>query len=156
MDLLNASIEISTAPEDVREKFLDFSQIPTYHPNGFFKSLGPAIPNKPLEPGDKMHNVLEGMTFDPIFLENSPTCFRWLGSLPGIFSGEHIFRFEPSIATHGGTTFVQEEKFTGILAFLMGDGFVARSIGLREKTKRGWESYNRDLKTWCERSKKGN
>lgn len=53
----------------------------------------------------------------------------------------------------GGTTFTQEENFTGVLAFTMGDGFVARSIGFKEKTKRGWEGYNQDLKVWCEGSK---
>jgi hypothetical protein len=63
---------------------------------------------------------------------------------------EHIFRFEPSTKTQGGTTFVHEESFTGILAFLMGEGFVARSVGLRESTKRGFEGYNKDLKAWCE------
>jgi hypothetical protein len=48
-------------------QFLDFSQIPNYH-QGFFKSLGPAVPNTPLDPGIKMHNVLEGMTFKPTLL----------------------------------------------------------------------------------------
>ena len=42
-------------------QFLDFSQIPNYHPDGFFKSIGPQTPNTPLEPGIKMHNVLELM-----------------------------------------------------------------------------------------------
>ena len=45
---------------------------------------------------------------------------------------------------------MHEETFTGILAFLMGEGFVARSMGLRESTKRGFEGYNKDLKAWCE------
>ena len=42
------------------------------------------------------------------------------------------------------------ERFTGILAFLMGDSVVARSMGLMESTKRGFEGYNKDLKAWCE------
>jgi hypothetical protein len=69
-----------------------------------------------------------------------------------MFIGEHIFRFEPSTKIQGGTTFVHEEKFTGLLAFIMGDSFVARLIGIRESTKGGFERYNRDLKTWCEGS----
>jgi hypothetical protein len=83
--------------------------------------------------------------------ENSPSCFRWIGSgLFGTFNGEHIFRFEPSSATQGGTTFLHEEKFTGMLSFIMGEGFIARSIGFRTKTQSGFERYNQDLKQWCE------
>ena len=44
---------------------------PNYHPNGFFKSISPAIPNKPIEVGDKLHNVLEGGTFNPVVLVRS-------------------------------------------------------------------------------------
>ena len=102
-----------------------------------------------------MNNVLEGMTFDPIVLENSLSTFRWRGNFIGIFIGEHIFRFEPSTKTLGGTTFVQEEKFTGILSWMMSEGFVARAIGSREKARRGFERYNRDLKAWCEGAKNG-
>jgi len=72
--------------------------------------------------------------------------------LLGTFNGEHIFRFEPSTKTQGGTTFVQEEKFTGLLSFLMSDGFIARSVGLKESSKKGFEGYNEDLKKWCEGS----
>jgi hypothetical protein len=69
-----------------------------------------------------------------------------------MFNGEHAFRFEQSTKTQDGTTFVHEEKFTGILAFMIGEGFVARLIGLRKSTKEGFEGFNRDLKAWCERS----
>ena len=50
----------------------------------------------------------------------------------------------------GGTKFTQKEEFRGILAFIMGDNFVARWIGIREKTRKGWNRYNDDLKVWCE------
>jgi hypothetical protein len=53
----------------------------------------------------------------------------------GIFIGEHIFRFEPSTKTPGGTTFVQGEKFTGVLSWIINEGIVARAIGSREKAK---------------------
>jgi len=69
-----------------------------------------------------------------------------------MFNGEHCFRFQPSTTTQGGTTFVHEEKFTGALSFLMGEGFFARWVGLRESTKKGFEGYNQDLKKWCEQS----
>jgi hypothetical protein len=133
-------------------EFLDFDSLPKYHPNGFFISITPADPSKPLTPGDKLHNVLSVGTFDPVFLESSEHCFRWVGSLPYIFTGEHIFRFEPSKTTPGGTTFSQEESFTGALGFLMGDNFIGRAVGISEKSRAGWKKYNQDLKAWCEGS----
>jgi hypothetical protein len=65
-------------------------------------------------------------------------------------NAEHRFNFNPSATTQGGTTFVHEESFTGLLAFLMGVGFVARLTGLHERTKKGFMVYNLDLKNWCE------
>ena len=46
---------------------------------------------------------------------------------------------------------MQEEKFSGILSFLMGDGLLAKWAGQTEKTKRGFEGFNRDIKTWIEK-----
>lgn len=74
----------------------------------------------------------------------------WGGGWTGIFKGDHAFRFEPSSKNPGGTTFVQEEKFWGLLSFFMGDGWLARLVGLKERTKTGFEGYNQDLKAWCE------
>jgi hypothetical protein len=69
----------------------------------------------------------------------------------GTFCGEHIFRFEPSKTTEGGTTFSQDERFTGSLGgLLMGGGFVGNALGVKESTKKGFEKYNGDLKKWCE------
>ena len=89
------SIEIAATPAEVREKviylsftlnlplphhtnsrprllnnfkFLQFDQIPKYHPDGFFKSIKPAIPNEPLEVGSKMHVVIELSTMEPTIL----------------------------------------------------------------------------------------
>lgn len=58
--------------------------------------------------------------------------------------------FEPSQTTAGGTTFAQAEEFSGALGFLMGEGFVAKQVGFREKTLEGWEATNEDFKKWCE------
>ena len=98
------------------------------------------------------HSLVTAPTDDS--QENSPSCFRWIGELPlGLFSGEHSFHFEPSSETPGGTTFVHQEEFTGLLSFLMGGGLVARSVGAAEKTKKGFEGFNVDLKAWCESEK---
>jgi len=45
----------------------------------------------------------------------------------------------------GGTTFVQEETFSEVVTFLMGENPVAKLIGLR-KTDAGWDGINADLK----------
>ncbi len=118
-----------------------------------------------------MHNMLQGMTIDPIILvrlppspfpvtklnkskENSPTCFRWRGTFHNIFNGEHMFRFVESEVTEGGTTFVHEEQFSGILGGIMDEGTIGKVVGLREKTKRGFEGFNSDFKAWIEGSEK--
>ena len=79
--------------------------------------------------------------------------FMWGGSgLLGTFNGDHAFHFKPSTVTPGGTTFVQEEKFTGMLTFVMGENIVARGVGFRENTEKGFKRFNADLKKWCESS----
>lgn len=83
---------------------------------------------------------------------NTPQTFTWAGSIPLIFGGEHSFRFAPSHTTPGGTTFTQEESFSGALGFLMGEGFIAKKLGFGAKTILGWEGYNRDFKGWCEKA----
>lgn len=45
---------------------------------------------------------------------------------------------------------MQEESFSGPLALLIGENVVARAIGFREKTRRGFEKFNADFKGWCE------
>jgi hypothetical protein len=56
------------------------------------------------------------------------------------------------MVTPGGTTFTQEEKFTGALSFLIGTNIAAKAAGITEKTLVGWDRYNHDLKRWCEGS----
>jgi hypothetical protein len=86
--------------------------------------------------------------------ENSPTTFCWAGKgLLGTFNGNHAFHFTESQVTKGATTFIQEEKFDGLLTFMVGEGMVAKMIGMREKTKNGFEGYNRDFKKWVESGK---
>jgi hypothetical protein len=81
---------------------------------------------------------------------NTDKVFAWTGSIPLLFTGTHSFYFEPSTSIHGGTKFIQEEVFSGALGFLMGGNVVAKQIGLSEKTRKGWEEYNKNLKGWCE------
>ncbi len=71
----------------------------------------------------------------------------------GTFNGNHAFHFTESQITKGATTLVQEEKFSGLLAFTMGDNTAARMAGLKEKTAKGFERFNGDLKKWVEEGK---
>ncbi|CAG8952314.1 hypothetical protein HYFRA_00001059 [Hymenoscyphus fraxineus] len=76
---ITSSIEINASPEVVREKFLDFKSIPSYHKT-FITSLTPLPQGKngiDLKPGDKMSNSLGGTNVTPtievLFPLYSPT-----------------------------------------------------------------------------------
>ncbi|PVH83752.1 hypothetical protein DL98DRAFT_652215 [Cadophora sp. DSE1049] len=150
---ISASIEIAAAPATVRAKFLDFGNLPKYHKNGVFVSLGPKTPGQALDKGTVMKNVLKGGTFHPVVTENSPQQFSWLGSVPGLFSGEHFFRFEESKVNKGDTTFTHGESFSGLLGWMAGTGWVASKLGSQEGIKKGMkeiDAFNSDLKRWVE------
>ena len=36
------------------------------------------------------------------------------------------------------------------MAFTVGEGAVAKMVGLNEKTRKGFEGFNRDFKKWVE------
>ncbi|CZT01914.1 uncharacterized protein RAG0_09304 [Rhynchosporium agropyri] len=146
-NVVPSSIEIAAPPAKVRAKFLDFESLPRYHKNGAFVFLGIKTPGQPLEKGAIMKNVLKGGTFHPFIT------FSWLGSVPGVFSGEHFFRFEESQVRKGETTFVHGERFSGFLGWMAGTGWVASILGSQEGIKKGVEEidrFNRDLKMWVE------
>jgi hypothetical protein len=56
-----------------------------------------------------------------------------------------MFRFEPSATTPGGTTFVQAEEFSGLLAILF-----SSNSSMRKKTQKNFETFNSDLKVRAE------
>lgn len=77
--------------------------------------------------------------------------------MPGIFTGAHAFRFESvsgSDTTGSGvrTRLVHEERFSGLLAGVMGEGYLGNWLGMREDTRKGFESFNVDFKKWVESS----
>lgn len=84
------------------------------------------------------------MVFKPKVLEYKINEeIRWLGNFifPGLFDGEHIFEI---IENRNGTcTFVQREKFTGILVPLF-------KKMIMDNTKRGFELMNKKIKEKCE------
>ena len=58
-----------------------------------------------------------------------------------LFRGVHVFRFEASTRTAGGTTFAQEESFTGVMSFMMRPGMPGGRM-----TKGYFDGFSADLK----------
>ncbi|KAL4876468.1 hypothetical protein BJY04DRAFT_223101 [Aspergillus karnatakaensis] len=148
------SIEISASPAIVREKFLDFPSLPTYTPTGFITSISPASPTtrpQDLQKGDKLHCTVGYGKFNitPTLVSNTESEFSWCGSLAGVFTGTHYFRFE-ELDDGKKTRFVHGEDFGGVLAGLYGEGWLGWLVGAREGAVKGFEGFNADFKGWVE------
>ncbi|KAF2169448.1 hypothetical protein M409DRAFT_52687 [Zasmidium cellare ATCC 36951] len=151
MVLISTQIEIAAPPERVREILLDFPRLNEWHQSGHFKSIEIAARKTEgvLSVGDKLKVVMEEMTFTPVILKNDPSELKWRGSLPLIFTGDHSYRFLPSETIPGGTLFIQEENFTGLLSPVMKVKEGKRDFAW--KNLRGFEGLNADLKAEAER-----
>jgi hypothetical protein len=140
---IRSEIIINATPDKVWKVLTDFSAYPGWNP--FLKWLkgSVAIKNKievRIEPPGA-----SGMTFKPRVLKfDTNKEFRWLGHLiiPGLFDGEHIFELTDN--EDGTTTFVQRERFKGILIPLF-------KKMLDVNTKQGFELMNKALKELVEK-----
>lgn len=139
---ISTSIIIDATPQKVWSILMDFPNYETWNP--FITSIsGTPEVGKKIEahmqpPGAK------GMTFKPKVLVFEPGKeFRWIGHLgiPGLFDGEH--RFQLIDNGDGTTTFIQSERFRGILIPLF------RKM-LEVNTKNGFVSMNEQLKAQAE------
>lgn len=140
---IKTEIIIQTTPERVWEVLTDFDKYSNWNP--FIKSLQGQV-----KVGEKIVVRLEppgakGMTFKPkvlVFDKNKE--FKWIGHLffPGLFDGEH--RFELIDNGNGTTTFIQAEKFKGILVRLL-------SKMLDGSTLDGFRAMNERLKVEAEK-----
>ena len=76
------------------------------------------------------------MTVQPKITVAEPGAeLRWVASLPGIMSGEHLFKLTPA---DGGTRLEQSETFRGLLTIFTGKTFTragASFQGLNEALK---------------------
>jgi hypothetical protein len=154
MPSIYTSIEIAAPPSAVRAAFLDFENLPSW--TTFIKLIEPYDPSNlhpkdpaSLLPGTKLHIIMPSLEMYPTILVNSPSELKWQGKLwglPGIFTGEHAFRFEESKLNPGGTTFVHAEEFWGILPrLLLGDGSKTWN-----DVKASYEKFNGEIKVRCE------
>jgi hypothetical protein len=139
---LHTEVTIEAPAQRVWEVLTDFAAYPTWNP------FIPRIAGS-LEPGARLDVQLQppdgrGMRMRPILLAATPDReLRWLGHLgiPGLFDGEHRFRIED--LGDDRVQFVQEERFSGLLASLL-----LRFIG--PSTRQGFEAMNQALKTRSE------
>ena len=134
---ITTQVQIAGGPQQVLDVLTDFDSYPKWNP--FIKSItGDAIKGKTIKA------ELGGMTFKPqvlVFDKNKE--LKWLGHLllKGIFDGEH--RFQLINNNDGTTTFIQSEKFNGILVGLFTkkidvetkDGFVAMNEALKKRVE---------------------
>ena len=140
--LIYSEILIQASPERVWKEFTDFEKYPSWNP--FIQSLkgSPIV-------GDKIEVLLtppgkKGMTFKPKVLAlDTKFELRWIGKLvcDGLFDGEHVFMLKDN--KDGTTTFIQFERFKGILIPFM-------TKMLNENTLTGFNQMNEALKSRCE------
>lgn len=141
---IKTKIRIEASPAKVWAILTDFDKYPEWNP--FIKSIkgDVAVGNKivaRIEPPEA-----KGMTFKPTVLAfDTNKEFRWIGHLlvKGLFDGEH--KFELIDNGDGSTTFVQSEKFGGILVPLF-------KKMLDKNTVNGFNQMNKKLKEMAEKN----
>ncbi|MCJ1450963.1 hypothetical protein MMC28_001297 [Mycoblastus sanguinarius] len=112
----------------VYPQFLDFPRISEGH-EGLVKSLTPVSTSDEDLAIGSLDCKLEGIQFISTIKENSPTCLQWQGPpIYGLIAGLHTHPFVPSAKTSGSTDFIQDEEYTGMLAFAMSPSLVGRRI----------------------------
>lgn len=140
---IKSEIHIQATPEKVWEILTTFDNYSTWNP--FIKSIEGNV-----EVGAKIIARIEppeakGMTFKPTVLAfEKHKEFKWIGHLlfPGLFDGEH--RFELIDNGNGTTTFIQAERFKGILV-----RFLAKMLDT--STLNGFKAMNQKLKEEAEK-----
>lgn len=139
---IKTEIVINQTPEKVWAIFTNFENYSNWNP--FIKSIKGEV-----KVGNKISARIEppeakGMTFNPKILTSTTNKeLSWLGHLlfKGLFDGEHKFELRDN--GDGTTTFIQSEKFKGILVPLF-------KKMLDNNTKKGFEQMNEKLKELSE------
>jgi hypothetical protein len=140
--MIYSEIIINASPDKVWNIFTDFEKYPLWNP--FIKSLkGTVIKEKNIEV------ILQApekkpMTFKPkVLVFDTLKEFRWIGKLgiSRLFDGEHIFELKNN--GNGTTTFIQYERFRGLLVPFL-------NKMLDNNTKEGFMQMNEALKMRCE------
>lgn len=140
--MIYTEILINALPEKVWRIFSDFEKYPLWNP--FITSLN-GKPNKGSYIEVILHPPLKkAMLFKPkILVYDTLREFRWIGKLgiSRLFDGEHVFILKDN--NNGTTTFIQYERFRGILVPFL-------NKMLNTSTKEGFNQMNEALKKRCE------
>ena len=138
---IRTEIIINANVDKVWTILTDFDSYPNWNPFiKYFKGIpkeGNKIEVKMVPPNSS------GMIFKPTILKFTPNKeLRWLGHtfVSGLFDGEHIFELISN--NDGTTTFIQREKFHGILVPLLKNSL--------NNTKDGFDAMNKKIKEICE------
>jgi hypothetical protein len=144
--VLQTRIEIQASPEQVWQILTDFApRFPEWNPGGSSAGLREMKPRE----GETLEVLIQPsggkeMTFRPVVLKVAPAQeLRWRARLgiPGLFTGEHIFKIET--VNDGRVRFIQREEFSGLLV----GSWASRS---EEDTWRGFREMNKALKDRAE------
>ncbi|WP_407477522.1 SRPBCC family protein [Elizabethkingia meningoseptica] len=136
---IKTEITINSTPEKIWAILTDFENYPNWNP--FISSIeGNVIKGNKIKvsinpPGGKK------MTFKPTVITKTPEKeLSWFGKLlfKGLFDGEH--RFQLIDNKNGTVTFVQSEKFKGLLVWMFNP----------IKTEKGFKQMNEKLKELAE------
>ncbi len=139
---ISTSIVINSSPSVIWEILMNFDNYPNWNPFILSISGNPKVGEQieaKIQPPDA-----KAMIFKPLVLVNeSEKEFKWLGKLwvKGLFDGEH--RFQLIDNQNGTTTFIQSEKFKGILV-----PFLKKMLD--QKTLKGFIGMNEALKLRAE------
>ncbi|MCT7908977.1 SRPBCC domain-containing protein [Arcobacter lacus] len=138
---IETSIRINSKANKIWQELTNFEEYRNWNPS-IIDISGELGKNKTLKIVVKIDE--KTMIFKPIVLECEENKeLRWLGKFlfSGIFDGEHYFLIEEN--SDGTSTFIQGEKFCGILIPFFGKMIL--------NTKKGFEAMNEELKKRVER-----
>jgi hypothetical protein len=117
MKTMSATIQIDAPPETVWAVLTDLDRYQDWNP--LFReasgqvAVGNRIKLRSVQPANGRM-----MTVQPKITVADPGAeLRWVASLPGIMSGEHLFKLTPA---DGGTRLEQSETFRGLLTAFSG------------------------------------
>ena len=139
---IKTQIIINASAEKVWAVLTDFNNYPKWNP--FIRSLTGNVVVGSIIEAKLQAPKASAMTVKPKVLAfDKNKEFRWRGQLlmPGIFTGEH--KFEIIDNKNGSCTFIQSEKFTGILVPFFKkmldssttDGFNLMNRALKQRTE---------------------
>ncbi|GHJ88781.1 hypothetical protein NliqN6_5183 [Naganishia liquefaciens] len=150
---VHTSITINAPSETIYRVITDFAALPEW--STFLVSVKPAdgSTSDPLAMGSKLNVTINppessAMSFtSTVVLSDPPRGFAWVGGYRYVYLGKHMFLLEP--AEEGQTKLVHREEFSGVLYTP-----IMSWMGAGEKTRRGFDRFNEEVKARAERMAK--